>query len=271
MMNAREREEFGTLLAHMEDLALRAEQGVLTHSAFLTPREVHYAEAHLNGMRVSYRSFGGYADAERRRLYFLPPYMEELAEGDAQTFADALDAFGYDAEIATLQIVGSGYRALGHRDFLGSVLALGLERGVLGDLLTDGEEARRAVLFCDAAIASFVETELKKVANDKVTVTQLTKGEWHLPPRRFVPIGDTVASARLDGVVAALCGLSRERAREAVSAGLVEMNFESEDRPDRTVSAPCLISVRGFGRYRVVSLDERTKKGRLRLSAERYL
>lgn len=79
-MNAKEREEFATLFAHVEDLALRAEQGSLTYSAFLTPRELHYAEVHLRHINAPYRSFGGYAEAERCWLYLLPSYMEELAE-----------------------------------------------------------------------------------------------------------------------------------------------------------------------------------------------
>ena len=270
-MNKRESEEFGTLFARTEDLARQAEQGVLMFSDFLTPRERHYAEAHLRRLGVAYRPFGGYAEAERCRLYFLPPYMEELVGAEENAFADGLSDFGYETQISVLQIMGSGYRVLGHRDFLGSLLGLGLERSVLGDLLTDGEEGRRAVLFCDSTIAPFVECELHQVASDKVRVSCLSREEWQLPPRRFAPIGDTVASARLDGVVAALCGLSREKAQQTVLSGLVEMNFEREDRPDRTVSAPCLISVRGFGRYRVLSLSERTKKGRLRLMAERYL
>ncbi|MBE6546468.1 MAG: hypothetical protein E7668_03370 [Ruminococcaceae bacterium] len=270
-MNAKEHEEFGTLFAHLEDLWRRAEQGMLSHSAFLSPRELHYGEVYLNRMGAFYRSFGGYDEAERRRLYLLPPYMEEAVEAEAQDWEAALASFGYGTDIAVLQIVGSGYRNLSHRDFLGSLLGLGLERSVLGDLLIDGEEGRRAVLFCEEGMVSFLETEWKKVANDKVTVLRLSKEAWHLPPRRFAPIGDTVASPRLDCVIAALCGLSREKARETVCSGLVEMNFESEDRPDRPVLAPCLISVRGYGRYRVVSLNDRTKKGRLRLTAERYL
>ena len=52
---------------------------------------------------------------------------------------------------------------------------------------------------------------------------------------------------------------------------MVEINFESEERPDRTVTAPALLSIRGFGRYRILALTDRTKKGRVRLEAEKYL
>ena len=96
-------------------------------------------------------------------------------------------------------------------------------------------------------------------------------GNIQIPDRKTQPIRDTVASPRLDAVVAALCNLSRERARAAVVSGLVEIDFESEERPDRTLSADTTVSVRGFGRYRVTALSDKTKKGRYRLEAEKYV
>ena len=92
-----------------------------------------------------------------------------------------------------------------------------------------------------------------------------------VPPRRTEPWNDTVASPRLDAVVASLCRLSREKAHTAVTGGLVEVDFALRERPDFFLEAPCLISVRGFGRYRILSLLEETKKGRLRLVAERFV
>lgn len=266
-MNPREQAEFSAFYARLDDLCHRAERGEVAASAFLTPRELHYAEGYLQQRGASYAAFGGYGEAERKRVYLLPEYMGEPSENAALStfFAD----FGMESDIVTLRIDGSGYRTLTHRDFLGAILGLGIERSVLGDLVADTEEGRWAVVFCDRGIAPFLEQELTKVANDKVR-TRLCD-EWQLPTRRFVSIRDTVASARLDCVIAALCGLSREKARETVCGGLVEIDFESEERPDRTVDSCGQISVRGYGRFRIVALSEHTKKGRLRLEAEKYV
>lgn len=276
-MNPREQEEFRGLYARLEDLSLRAEQGELGISSFLSPRELHYAEVYLNRRGVPCRSYGGYGAAERRRLYLLPDYVEELSdarETEEQAESDVaalLATFGLETGVAALRITGSGYRTLTHRDFLGSLLGLGLERSVLGDILVEGEEGTCAVVFCEETLAPFLENEMTQVANDKVKTRRIDLDAVRIPPRRTAPIHDTVASPRLDSVVAALCGLSREKARDSVCGGLVEMNFESEDRPDRTVTSPALISVRGFGRYRVLALNDRTKKGRVRLEAEKFL
>ena len=134
------------------------------------------------------------------------------------------------------------------------------------------KEQRDAVILCESGILPFLETHLERVGNDKVRISPI--GEEELSSLSVEPrtseISDTVASARLDCVVAALCRLSREKARDCVLSELVELNFEVEDRPDRTVEAPAMLSVRGVGRFRVRSLSELTKKGRLRLLAEKY-
>lgn len=276
-MNPREQEEFRGLYARLEDLALRAEQGELGVTDFLSPRETHFAARYLERRGIRYYAYGGYEGAERQKLYLLPEYMlygRETNADDklpASEWASFLAKFGYETGIAILRIHGSGYRVLTHRDFLGSLLGLGIERSVLGDILVLEDEGACAMVLCDATIAGFIESEMTKAANDKVRVSRLTEDRFEAPPRRFLPIHDTVASCRLDCVIAAVCGLSREKARETVCGGLVEINFESEDRPDRVVTAPALLSVRGFGRVRVLALTDRTKKGRIRLEAERYV
>lgn len=265
----RNQEEFGLLFARLDDLAARSAKGEVAISPFLSPRERHFAEGYLSKKGIRAASFGGYADAERRRLYLLPDYIELE---DEENLSAVLCDFGFASEISALRVRGSGYRALSHRDFLGSLLGLGLSRSVLGDILPCGEEQREAIVLCESGIVPFLEAHLERVGNDKVTLSFVTEEELRTvcPERRMTPISDTVASARLDCVVAALCRLSREKARECVERELVELAFEKETRPDRTVEAPAILSVRGIGRYRVLSLEEKTKKGRLRLLAEKY-
>ena len=266
-MTVENKDEIGALYARMEDLCRRAEMGEVGESEFLSPRLCHYGERYLQRKGADYASFGGYADAERKKIYVLPDYMS--AEGE--TSLDArLEAFGYDTGVSAVRIDGSGYRVLTHRDFLGSLLGLGLDRSVLGDILTLDEDGKSAVVFCKTQIVPFLLSECTKVANDKVKIREWKLSEVALPERRFTPIHETVASPRLDCTVAALCNLSRERARELVCDGMVEMNFESEERPDRTVVAPGLISVRGYGRYRILKISDSTRKGRIRLEAEQY-
>ena len=253
------------LEARLGDLAAAAERGELAVSAFLTPKEGLVATRYFKTHGISYRMFGGYADAERVRAYVLPSYMEGVDESDLSSL---LESFGYESRISCLRVKGSGYASLSHRDFLGSLLGLGLERSIIGDLLvTDGT----ALVFCDTPIVSFLLEEWRKVGNDAVRISLVEDPSTDIPPRQFATIHDTIASPRLDAVVSALCRLSRDRAKTAVETGLVELDFEREERPDRIVGASSIISVRGYGRYRILSVSEQTKKGRFRLDAQKYL
>ena len=154
---------------------------------------------------------------------------------------------------------------------LGSLLSLGIERDVLGDIVFEDESGCSAVLFCDRLIADYISSALTRVANDAVRIKNRVVEEGFTPYRSFLHISDTVPSARIDSVVASLCSLSREKARAAVVSELVEVDFAVEARPDRQISAPCTVSVRGYGRFRVNSVSDKTRKGRIRLDADKYL
>lgn len=240
-----------------------ADKGTVSVSAFMSPREIKRADAYLRRHGRRFVAFGGYDGAERQRIYLLPEYMEGAED------VDGLRDFGFFHGVSAIAITPSGYRRLTHRDHLGAVLGLGIERSVVGDILV-GEDGA-AVVFCDATMAQFISSELREVANDKVKTRVSDVSDLTLPRRRFESISDTVASARVDCIVGALCSVSRERAKELVTGARVEIDYETEERPDRTVTAPALLSVRGFGKFRVLSVDGVTKKGRYRLIAEKFL
>jgi RNA-binding protein YlmH len=212
-----------------------------------------------------YVCYGGYGESERQRIFFLPDYIT-----DAECYDDILPYIEKEP-IEALLISGSGYRKLTHRDLLGSLLALGIERDVIGDVAFLDGDGFSAVVFCDALISEFIMLELCRVANDAVKVKRTVVDKDFAPHRSFLHISDTVASSRIDSVVAALCSLSRDKARAAVVSELVEVDFAVESRPDHQISAPCIVSVRGYGRFKVNSVSDMTRKGRLRLDADKYL
>ena len=255
--------EFDGLYARLGDIEKRAARGDMGISAFLSPRELHYAQSFLTRKGVPFISFGGYSDAERQRIYILPEYIEEIVN------LDELSEYGYSCGIAVIEAKGSGFEKLSHRSFMGSLLALGIERDVIGDIVMIGEDS--ALVFCDEGIVDFLLSAWERAGRDKIKVTKTSVGKDFSPERSYAPISDTVASARIDCIVAAICSLSREKARAAVSDGLVELDYEEETRPDREVVAPCLISVRGFGKFRIRSLSDKTRKGRYRLQGEKFL
>lgn len=263
-----------------------SERGEPAMTAFLTPRECLYAtsfcEAQVReGLAFLWGGFPlgeGDTPPERRRMILLPDYVAGLVspEGLACDPVTTLAEAGLDdlsvltaASVCILAVKGSGFRRLTHRDYLGSILGLGLERDVSGDIFVADEHS--AYLACKGEIADFLTDNLTHVSADTVRVTQMPVG--FVPPveRKRQAIRDTVASARLDCVVAALSNLSREKAQVAVRSGLVDLNYETVEACDTTVVPPCVLSVRGVGKFSVLSFDGETKKGRRRLSAEKYI
>ncbi len=270
------------LRARVHDLMARAARGMVAVSPFLTPREVLYAARCIDPRPAAGTAvlFGGYPDAERKRLILLPDYCEGLVDSAAlaRDPAGALSEAGLEDLAAPVRdalclvcVRGSGYRALSHRDYLGAVLGLGLDRDAVGDILTEDGEHPVAYLFTDARLAAFLCAELTKVANDTVRVSCLPTDAAVLPARRIAPVSDTIASDRLDCVVAALCRLSRDKAQSAIRQGLCELDYEPVTDCDRSVVPPATVSVRGYGKFAVESFDGETRKGRLRLRAAHYL
>ena len=262
------------LLARVDDLLARAERGEVCHTAFLAPREQLDLRIHLQrrGKLSTARFWGGYPQAERCCLFLFPEYVPELCgadDWDTQPICVPLACAGEDDPICALSVRGSGYRELTHRDYLGSLLALGLEREVIGDI--DVPDAHHALLFCRTTIADYIAANLERVGNDKVKIERTTVPADFCGSRRRQPVSDTVASSRLDCVVAALANLSRDAAQSAIRDGRVELDYREELRTDRTVEPPCTITVRGVGKFTVTSIATQTKKGRWRLVGEKYV
>ena len=273
-------EAIRALFARLDDLCGAAARGETAMTAFLSPREAKYARLYLShrlteGLAVLW---GGYPDAERVRAILLPDYCEGLVDPAALSAdpAAALAEAGLDdlsdsltAAVTPLRVTGSGYRTLSHRDYLGSVMGAGLERDALGDVLVQDEHS--AVLICGSRMAEYLLSGLERIGADAVKVARLAPGEAPQAVVRTQPLSDTVASQRLDCVAASLCNLSRDKAQSAIRAGLCELNYECVQDVDTAVEAPAVLSVRGFGKFRVLSFDGETRKGRIRMRAEKYI
>lgn len=256
-------EEFERLFSRLDDMKKRAGRGELGVSAFLSPREEHYAVGYLSRNGTDLFSYGGYPDAERKRIYVLPEYMEDVRS------VEELCEYGEDSGIIVLHVTGSGFCNLTHRDFMGALLGLGIERSVIGDIIViNGHEA---LVMCDVRIKDFLLSEWNSVGRDRVKCEVVDLPSDFTPVRNYAQVNDTLASARLDCVIAALCNLSRADAKSAIESGICEIDYECENHPDREVIPPVLISVRGYGKFRVCSIGGQTKKGRYKLTAQKFL
>ncbi len=263
------------LLKRVDELYERADGGVIGFTSFLNMRERFIIEnqrhAILRGDDTSPLSFfwGGYTDAERAVLCVMPAYCRySLPEGAAlgTAFREELSEV-----ITPIQIKTSGYVKLAHRDFLGALVGLGIDRAVMGDILPNDDGA---IVFVNPSVAAFIKNELTYIGRDKVKATDVTLPDDFAFLRQFERVGGTVASARLDAVVSELARTSREAAKSLIDSGFVEHNHFTATRYDREVTNGDVISIRKSsaakgGKFIVDRIDERSAKGRIRLAARR--
>ena len=246
------------LISRIDDMISRAENGVAAYSSFLNETEREEVRIYLNALKTDLicRFFGGYEGAERTRLFVYPDYYE---------FEDICDCIG------AVLIKGSGYETLRHSSFLGALTALGIDRAKMGDIVVRDNSA---VLFADEGIVRFLLTEpcpLSSVGRDRVKVAEYTVPEDFDSGREYKDVFDTVASHRLDCIVSALGGVSREKAKGLIPSGNVMVNHITRQATDVAVGGDDTVTIRGYGKFIIVSLADKTKKDRYKLIAKKYI
>ncbi len=243
------------LCAHISDLsALSRKTGVPRFSRFLNEREAVVAglgAAQTGGSKPFF--YGGYDGAARTVCgFFEGTYAEELPH----------------EELFPVCAVTFSFRSvdkLSHRDFLGAIIAAGLERDVVGDILVAEDHA---VVFCLDAAAEIV-AGLMKIG--RVGVRSERGITRELPRAEFERIKAAIASMRLDCVVGACTNTSREKSALLVKSGQVSADFSVCLNVSTMVKENTVISIRGFGRFRLSEIVGETKKGRLRVVIYKYI
>lgn len=243
------------MAARVEDaITAAAQQNRIKQLGFLDERQCAIAgEICRKNHFEPFRFWGGYEGASRVLLGCFPDYVDpEQTDG-------------------LWEILGLTFRyrpvdKLSHRDFLGALMSLKVKRETIGDILV-GEGI--CVLFALPSAAELILSEVSKIGRVGVSVSE------ELPPQlpleqNLLPLSGTVASPRLDAVVAFLTNAGREKAQQMIRQGLVAVNCEAMENVSAAVDPGSRLSIRGYGRYRVETFDGVTKKGRLHITASQY-
>ena len=186
-------------------------------------------------------------------------------------FAALLENFAPEETlgIVPVSVKGSTFVQLHHKDYMGSVLGLGLDRSVVGDIAVIGDY--EALIMADEKITPFILSHLDKIGRDSVKCSvEAVRRDFKIL-RKFQRLHLAAGSDRADSITAALGNFSRAEAKEMCISSLVEINYISEIEPDARVSAGDIISIRGCGKFVVVSFDGETRSGRLKITADRYI
>lgn len=243
-------------LKRLDELALRAgRSGRIQYTRFLEPSLKSAAEAAAGRRDAGVMLYGGYPDAERVMAAFY---------GDAPPEPS-------DFPMRILRIEWNPkFASPGHRDLLGAVLGLGIEREAVGDIaMAEWRGAPCACLFASEEMADYIAANLDSAGRAAVKVRFAEELPRLLPPEgRELRV--TVQNPRLDAVIAAGWHLSRAEAQRLVAAGLVKLNHEPNLRGDARIDAGDMISAKGHGRLKVVEVQGQSRRGRLALALFLY-
>ncbi len=245
----RETEEEKLLLRRALDRANSAGRtNVMTSLGFLTRAERAYLERALPYEGITPVFDGGYPEAERSFALFLPEYLTP-EDGVSETYSP----------LACLRIDNTAGTCLTHRDYLGSLLALGIRREVLGDILVDGDHA---FLLCTREILPYLLQNYEKAGACSLRVSEAERSDLPRVVETGRTVMGTVASLRADAVLALAFRLSREEAKNAFRAGLCAKNHTVLEKAEAELAQGDLLSLRGRGRVRLTEIRGESRKGR---------
>lgn len=246
-------------MQHLHDLSLRAYHcNCPSFTDFLTSGELSLLiQNKCSFSSVQVELWGGHEDCDHKMAGFFP----EGFEGNNQ------DEF----PIICIQITAANEKyakEITHRDYLGAILNLGIERSTIGDIRICDETA---YVFCNRELVPFILTHLDRVRHTAVKCRQLIDVS-EIPDRQYKTIYQSVASLRLDNVVAAMTGTSRGKTSELILQGKVIAGGEEKNSNSFRCRNDMVISIRGHGKYRLwFEEGDKTKKGKQKITIYQYL
>lgn len=197
--------------------------------------------------------FGGY-DAAERKIFGVFPEWQEAEIGE------------FPLSIVRFDV--PKFRTLTHRDYLGTLMSLGLDRNRTGDILVDEDGA---YVLVSSENAEYVVRSITKIANIGVKGHIVNTNDFTPPKAKTVEKMCVCASLRLDAVVAAAFNLSRANAEKLISSGYVKVNHREVTDRSKQIQIGNLLSVRNYGRFILKDTGNNTGSGRLHITVEKFV
>ncbi len=230
-------------------------KNILASTGFLSPRELELARF-LFGQPEGLYAFGGYDDAERKMLVFLPEYMDKAFLMEEDSPCVCLRATFYQGDSPS------------HRDFLGALMAAGIARETVGDICVSQGSCD---FFVTAEIAPYILGNFTCAGRTKLRLEAVPLAQASIAEPEVKEIRDTLASLRLDSVISSGFRIGRSLAAQYVAAGKAAIDGLPCEKPDRPVPEGAKVSVRGLGKLRLAAVNGRTKKDRISVVIHRYV
>ena len=273
------------ILAQAEDRIEQCQNyDMLTHTGFLDARQQSLARRSF-GVRqgdVQLLYYGGYEDADRVIMVCLPYYMSDAVNAESLSAPPAEDTGAAENAAAApvrelLTVIratapkGShasrSGRSLSHSDYLGALMGLGIKRTVVGDILVREDGADIIVL---SEIADYLMQTFASAGRSHLSLARLPIEALIVPAHETHEIHDTVASLRLDAVLAAAFRLPRGKAADAIRQGLVFVDHLEATKADMPVEEGAELVIRHKGKAILSEVGGRSRKDRINVTFTKF-
>lgn len=233
-------------------------KGICVFSDFLNLNEQSILESiKLELPSVRYFSYGGFPEAERNMICFC---------GDDNI--NMIEDIDFPISIISIKPQNRKFSdTLTHRDYLGAVLNLGIDRSIVGDIIINDLEA---FIFCTTAISEFIADNLIKIKHTNISASIIDKQEFHHEPK-FKDISGTVSSIRLDSILSVAFNRSRSSLTGLIEGGKVFVNGKEVISNSYELRDNDIVSVRGQGKFVYAGTPYKTKKGRYSVKVKLYV
>lgn len=246
--NIHDKEQINNIRRLLDKIEIVLNKHIVQYTDFLDPYERRVSLTILNQIdNIAYSEFGGLKNSERKIIAIYPHYYILSPEDIDLNF---LMIYDYVSNFT-------------HRDFLGSILGLGINREKIGDILIHGSYAQ---IIVKKEISDFILISLKKVGRENVKIKEISADTLIPVEVKYKEIITTVSSLRLDGIISSVLNISRNESQKLIEQGFVKVNWEKITKTHKEIEEGDMVSARGYGRFVLYLILGKTKKDRLRIN-----
>lgn len=242
---------------HIDDQVNIALKKGIGKTKFITLTEQIEVQSHINqhkyNQQVDIIYDGGYSGAERVRIIFVNKGWGKYIR---------------DEYLTALVISHRKEDTIGHRDILGALMNIGIERNTIGDIETKG---KKPTLVCLPEVGAFIQGSLTKIGNVGVGVQTIDLEKLGERIEELEMIQLISSSMRIDCLVSEVFNLSRKVVSNLIKQGKISYNHKLVTKQDSLATEGDIITLRGKGKFKIESLDGKTKKDRIKLVIGKFV
>jgi len=221
---------------------------------FINPYVAELCLPIINNLDIKFEIFPSFQYSERKVLILLPEFFEN---------------YGCNEFILGLRIKNkSKFKILSHKDYLGSIMSLGIDRNKTGDIYVYDDYAD---IIIHSDISDYIIYNLEIIGRNKIEIDKINIEDVNFKEQEHILLNINSSSMRLDNIVKHLINKSRETASDVIKSGNVKINWQIADKISNIVEEGDMISISKYGRFKVSKCMGLSKSGKNKVEIKQYI